>query len=180
MSGKKGRDERIRELLSQGHEWSEQLEGETDRGAAVLAMAFIEGLLDEAIRSVLVNDSRVRKSVRLGGFEAKAIWARALGIISQDVQDELDRLRKIRNVFAHGLHNQSFDRSGSRVRTWCKELRLPAGWARVRQESEVTSPRDRFIAAAVLVAKYLDIRRKYLRAAPSLTGFRTTSDSISD
>lgn len=83
------------------------ISNENDRGAGLLAAALIETILSDLLRKRLVaspdqNDKLFSGSNSpLGTFSAKIEMAYRLGVISKDLRDLIDGLRKIRNKFAH-------------------------------------------------------------------------------
>jgi DNA-binding MltR family transcriptional regulator len=62
----------------------------------------------------------------LGSFSNKILMARALGIITNEIYQELEKIREIRNIFAHSNARQSFG------------LR-PDGYVRIDQRSAADS-----------------------------------------
>ncbi len=78
-----------------------------------MACSFIDNQLAEAIRARLIDVPAVEKLIEgfnapLGTFSARIAIARAVGVISEIEHAECERLRKIRNEFAHRVHC-SFD-----------------------------------------------------------------------
>jgi DNA-binding MltR family transcriptional regulator len=95
------------------NEFLTEFQGETDRAAAVLAAAFADELLKALLSASFVDNSRMVQGLlgRDGAaatFSARVALAYAIGLISHDEADDLDRLRRIRNDFAHQLHGLSF------------------------------------------------------------------------
>jgi len=103
--------------------FEKELPTTTDHRAMVLvSTAIVEQLLEEAI---LVHCTKpFAKELRgklfggdaegaaISGFYGKIILGRALGIYGKAFQEDLDRLRRIRNVFAHAAKPLSFNSRG--------------------------------------------------------------------
>lgn len=86
----------------------ETLEGiESDRGCVLIAGSMLEAALEVALRSRIVVlapkviDSIFGYEAPLGTFSAKISVAYAFGLIDSDINDDLTRIRLIRNAFAH-------------------------------------------------------------------------------
>lgn len=82
------------------------LSSESDRGAALMAAAFLDDELGKAIGERVVED---KKSIEIllgtngsaGSFSTRINLAYLLGIISKCCRTDLNIIRKIRNEFAH-------------------------------------------------------------------------------
>lgn len=77
---------------------------ESDRGAVLISAALLDDLLERSIRSLLIDDSRVDQlfeSGPLGSLFSRTLTAFVLGILSEQEYQVCERVRKIRNVFAH-------------------------------------------------------------------------------
>ena len=82
------------------------LQEETDRGAAVVAGAFVEEELRRLVRSQFqeikgVTDSLFKGIGPLASSRVQADVALTMGLIPSWIHSELGRIRKIRNEFAH-------------------------------------------------------------------------------
>ena len=155
----------ILDALADKGEWLKELDRETDRGAAVLMMAFIDHLLELSLADVLVPGS----SVHLSGFASKVHWARALGIISAAIEQDLFALSEIRNKFAHQLHGLTFDTPAIAAVT--NKFHVTG-----RIKTEADTHRKKFEFTAVFVARYLVLRRKHLVAAKEPKGWRVSPE----
>jgi hypothetical protein len=92
----------------------EEFQGESDRAAAVLAGAYLDESLRRILANSVVGDPRLAtrlldgERAPLGAFGARIIACYSFGLISRDEFDDLERVRKIRNDFAHKQHGFSF------------------------------------------------------------------------
>lgn len=95
-----------------------QYQGESDRGAALIAAAHLDSLLHLLIQSFLVDDesevakllgNRDKWNCPLGTFGARIRAAYCLGLISVDEFHDLRIIQRIRNEFAHELDTVSFN-----------------------------------------------------------------------
>lgn len=91
---------------------------ETDRGAVVIGGVLLDNLLMEMLKafytySTYINGEGVEKEYKHSGFagtfSARTSLAFALGMISERDKKDIDRVRELRNKFAHNLDYASFD-----------------------------------------------------------------------
>jgi hypothetical protein len=91
----------------------EEIERQTDRGAALVASAFIENRLRIAIEMRLDPKARQSPLFRVNGalssFSAKIDMGHALHLYPKTVRDLLNEIRDIRNKFAHRQEPLKFD-----------------------------------------------------------------------
>lgn len=104
------------------------LNAESDRGAALISVAMLDDLLEKAILAFLVDTSEKSKllsgfNAPLGTFSARCLAAYSLGLISENEFRECDRIRRIRNQFAHSIY-QSFE--DQKIRDLCASLTFSA------------------------------------------------------
>lgn len=108
--------------LSREHPTSEELESLVDAmtkgpavSTAILGAAFVEYYLEAAIRRRMPrNDDVVWKELigekgPLGTLSMKILLGHALRIYGDDLRDNLDIMRTVRNVFAHAKKLVEFD-----------------------------------------------------------------------
>ena len=94
----------------QWSEFFEELQSESDRGATILAAAWIENLLELKLRSLFAkgNSNTRQRLFGLNGpfsaFSSKILAVHALGWIDSDTYGDIKLVQKIRNHFAHELH----------------------------------------------------------------------------
>jgi hypothetical protein len=95
-----------------------QLQTLDDRAAAILAAIQVEAALESVLLRKMIplpdkeiNEIFVGDSAPLSTFSAKIRMAFALGIIGPEARHDLNRLRTIRNAFAHARMPVSFDTS---------------------------------------------------------------------
>ena len=103
------------------------LDGMSDRAAAIVAAALVETRLSLALKSRLQQDKAVvermfRASGPLGSFATKIDLAFLMDLISKEAHSDLVIFKSIRNDFAHQLH--ALDFSAERIKSDCYRLRL--------------------------------------------------------
>lgn len=100
-----------------------------DRGVALVCSALVERGLEDAI---LARMTRLKSSRRkqifdspgpLSGFLPKIKIGYALAVYGDKGFKELDKIREIRNAFAHSIHNVTF--STPRIKRHCMNLDSP-------------------------------------------------------
>lgn len=86
---------------------------ESDRSVAILAATYLEQCLEEYLLLRLVDHPSVRALFAgfapLATFSGKIEVAFAIGLLPVNVRDDLRRIKKIRNLFAHELEPLAFD-----------------------------------------------------------------------
>jgi DNA-binding MltR family transcriptional regulator len=103
LKGKEG----IAESIIFVNEFRETLSKESDRGATLMAAAYIDDKLAELIKKYLIKDrKKILDSLfnfngAVGTFSSRANLAYCLGLIPENIYDDINTLRNIRNVFAH-------------------------------------------------------------------------------
>jgi hypothetical protein len=110
----------------------DELEQQTDRGAAIIGAAFVESLLRQALESRLrVMTAHEKRTAHrlfattgpLSSFSAKIDLGALLGLYPEAVQGDLHRLREVRNQFAHEQEPRDFDYP--KIREICARFWLP-------------------------------------------------------
>ena len=89
---------------------------ESDRGAVIVAAAILEDDLAKVLETILVaNDvpEKHRKEMfdvngPLSSFSSKMLICYGFGLISRDVFDDLTKIRRLRNRFAHSSGDVDF------------------------------------------------------------------------
>lgn len=133
------------------------LENETDRGVALLAVAFLDDVLDLLLRASFVNDSEaVNRLIGPGrpleSFGSRAHVGYCIGLLGADVYNDINLIREIRNDFAH---RQPTNFEEGDIRAKCNKLRCVAP---MLQEIESCTARERFIASVVVIANHLIVQ----------------------
>ena len=101
---------------------------ESERGLALICGAMIDDLLERSILAFLIEHEETKRLLRgfnapLGTLAARALAAFALGVLSEPEYRECERLRKIRNIFAHNVHASFADQN---VKDLCANLEFSA------------------------------------------------------
>jgi len=135
----------------------EEINGQSDRGAAIVGMAWLEESIATALESFLHShpkswDRLFKGAGPLANFAAKIDLSRLLGLITDTIWSDLHVMRSIRNDFAHQVaHKESHGKltfETPYIRDKCMSLKC------VKHE-DLTEPRSAFIrACAVLYADF--------------------------
>ncbi len=93
--------------------WSDATPGgESDRSVAIVGASLLEAALQHALTARLVQHRAVTALFQgtgpLATLSAKIDMALATGLVQEWEWEEMNRIRRIRNRFAHGLQARSF------------------------------------------------------------------------
>jgi len=103
------------------------LMAESDRGAALVGLAYLDALLGRLFEAKMLKGTSANRLLNYPGAfstaSARTDAAYSLGWISVETYRDLVTLRKIRNRFAHAHNALTF--SDVDVQTQCASLRLP-------------------------------------------------------
>jgi len=100
----------------------------SDRAAAIVAGVFLDEILEELLRTFLVESSKGDKELFSGNgvlsnFSSKIEMSFRLGLISAEEHRTIHNIRDIRNKFAHVLSGISFQTDSVAAR--CKNIEVP-------------------------------------------------------
>src|SRR5580658_9133428 len=100
-----------------------------DRATAITAAAYVEDALERALLARLVPLSRAERDDLfkyerpLGSFGARIRIGYAINLFGPVTRDELNLIRKVRNVFAHGRRFLTFTQPA--IAANCRKLKMP-------------------------------------------------------
>jgi DNA-binding MltR family transcriptional regulator len=105
------------------NEFDSSVHGESDRSAALLAAALLDAQLENVFRARLKQhqDRLLGFDGPLATFSTRIKVARALGWIDEEVENDLNVIRNIRNRFAHSFE-QDLTFEDAEIRGWCSSL----------------------------------------------------------
>lgn len=91
-----------------------ELENGTDRAKVIVGATIIDTQLGRLLEKYLVQNNKLKKDALefngfLGTFSSKINACYLLGLISKNLFNDIQRLRKLRNNFAHNLLNCSLE-----------------------------------------------------------------------
>ncbi|GAB2883201.1 hypothetical protein GCM10027046_09610 [Uliginosibacterium flavum] len=129
-----------------------ELNDQTDRGAAIVGVAWVEEEMQAAIKSFLEEDKKAwdrlfGRSGPLATLSSKIDLARLLGMCSKVIASDLHILREIRNEFAHTVvarDNSVLTFESPHVKDKCLALKCVA-------HEPVSDPRTAFIRACAIL-----------------------------
>jgi len=105
------------------NEFTQTLNAESDRGAALVAAEILSEELAKLIKSKMVNHKKLIKDAfnfqgALGSFSGRIDHAFLLGLLPNVVRQDLNLLRAIRNEFAHSTAAKSFETHSISLAAW--------------------------------------------------------------
>ncbi len=136
-----------------------------DHAIAVVGASYVEKALQAAITARLVplpDDERDRlfdynQNGPMADLSARIKMARALGIVGPKVKGDLERIREIRNSFAHALRLLKFEHE--EVADFCNELHTPTAIRAMDRMllalSEEDTPRRKYIETVLILVGWL-------------------------
>lgn len=125
------------ELQTQFKEYLEfkyLLKTESDRGAALFASSYIDYLLEKILRIKMIGNKKHLDSLftfngALGTFSSRIAICYSMGIIPKSYYEEINTLRKIRNIFGHSPEKLDFE--SEKIESLIKKLKfLPENFDR--------------------------------------------------
>jgi DNA-binding MltR family transcriptional regulator len=105
------------ELRKRQQVFFETIDKESDRGCVLVSAALIDECLEILLRSQLSrNELPILNSLFSGQGPLSSFWskiqlARAMDVIPAWMHDDLERIRALRNIFAHRYESADFDHS---------------------------------------------------------------------
>jgi hypothetical protein len=141
-------------------EYLKELGGESDRAAALVAAAEVESYLVYLLMPEFKRLSADEKEALFFGrraplseFAARIAVAYGLGLLEQSERDDLDRIRRIRNAFAHTVIPVKF--TTEVIAAECAKLHYYDVFNHVEftDADEVSHPKSRYIITALALRK---------------------------
>lgn len=136
-----------------------ELQGESERAAAVVGGAMIDYVLYQLLSQFFVDDETEIKDLfdsssgPIATLNAKIALCYCLGLITEEQKDALTAIRKTRNHFAHQLHDASF--ADQPVRDFSSQLK---SYGQFITNISQPSPRDYFQVAVGMLVYVLGIQ----------------------
>ena len=140
----------------------DEIQGQSDRGAAIIAAAYLEDRLESVILGKLsatglilayhqqsVRDRLLSGTGPLQTFSAKIDFAAAVGFLGPHAYRDAHQIRKIRNDFAHTSAPASFGDASMVSR--CANLWIPQNLLAVGRAEPPTDAREQYLDAVVTI-----------------------------
>ncbi len=104
---------------------AKEIDRQEDRGAAIVAGAYLEDFILEALKRRLVPDTAVLNEFFTGmgplaTFSAKIEMAYLMRLVDKENRQRMHAIRRIRNEFAHNMEPVTFETT--RIKEMCKTL----------------------------------------------------------
>jgi mannitol operon repressor len=138
-----------------------ELNAESDRGAVIVGLAFIEERLKLILTTYAQDESAMGKA--LAGLRVSNVVevCLGLGLISKHESSTYKILSSIRNKFAH---RSVISFEDSEIRGLCDSLNFADWGGKVKP-----TPRDRFLANTFVLLMEMEDRPKFFRSNPRPT-----------
>jgi len=174
------------EFFVDTEEWKrfrDVLGGESDRGCALIGMAFLDDQLAKLLGGYLTVDRRGYTELlgsesrpgSLGTLGVRIAAAHAIGLIDRDIRDEIRSLSVIRNRFAHDIYISFED---AKVSARCSKLAF--GRNEVSANEEAPSSRRLFESSTRYIVGYLNACIGRIRMTSSSGHYRQAARAYVD
>ena len=125
---------------------------ENDRGAALIGAAFLDCILADLLKNYFIDEPEEANQLLGAGcamesFYVKILLAYCLGLLRKEVAGDLQRIRRIRNLFAHGHDKLSFE--DAKISGIANEL---TSYSQIAHDAE---PRSKFNITIIMIAHQL-------------------------
>jgi len=141
----------------------EELASENERACAIVGAAMLDEALRQRLTNFLLEDEPIVEDLfeqgPLHDLFARTEMAYCLGLISKVHRDDLHAIRKVRNIFAHRLHNASF--ADPEVVGWCNRLQM--GRIRIRKPPDAPA-RELFQATVARLMHFFSFTKMQVSA----------------
>ncbi|MFC2173854.1 MltR family transcriptional regulator [Acidobacteriota bacterium] len=167
----------------------------SDRIVAIVGAAYLDSMLETLFRAAFIDDpddvdNLLQPDAPLGSNGSRIRLAYCMGLITQDMRDDLKLIARIRNKFAHDFTVKRFDTSP--IRDYCSSLKQPglmAGLAEkifppaVSEDAKQyvqnisSTPREKYKTSVISLFGALARRSYYVHRVASLDWFSTDPDA---
>lgn len=150
----------------------QRYESSDDRSCAILCASYLDECLDVMIRNAILGnkaaiDELLSDMRPLSSFSAKINFAFCLNLIHDIVYNDLHRIRRIRNAFAHQVDDLTF--ATDPVRSWCFAFEFPKDYLDLDEISHLDrDPRQYFMFTCAMFSSFFE--GFYLERARRLKG----------
>jgi DNA-binding MltR family transcriptional regulator len=124
------------------------LEKESDRGCCLLAVSFLDNELKLLLEEKLIGDAKFKNNLfdvngPLGNFSSKINLSFSIGVICNELKNDINVIRKIRNEFGHNYTYINFDSAKIKSQILALTYNL--------YDKSETTPRVMFINTVTLI-----------------------------
>lgn len=136
-------------LSKESQQYMDDLQKETDRGAALVAAEFINNVVGSLLKAHFANKpNKVDELLSRGGSKVRLKLAYCLGLVGEDSYADLGHIIEIRDIFAHSYKPVNF--AAQAVTKHVKSLKKPNLLKSIPELKKLLSnPRDRFLYTAI-------------------------------
>lgn len=108
--------------------FKKEIENNSDRGTVLICTSILDAQLEKLLKSFLISHKKIDNELfnstqALGNSSAKINMSYYLGLITETEKNNLNSIRKIRNIFAHQINQLSFN--DPRILGLCNNLIIP-------------------------------------------------------
>jgi len=149
-----------------------ELTEQTDRGAALVAAAYLDDALKEMLQKYFAGEQRTVDGAFKGNglvasFSNRIALAYFLGLLTETERRDMNLIRRIRNDFAHVHESISFNEPPSSQR--CLELEMRSVFENLGVSPDCLNPRQLFVTSSSFHVINLVLRATALNPLEVLT-----------
>jgi DNA-binding MltR family transcriptional regulator len=141
----------------------DELNGQTDRGVAIVGATWVEEAISESLASVLPQKKKSWERLfkvdgPLSSFSAKIDLLHLLGLTSELIRSDMHRLREIRNLFAHKITHKN---SSQKLSFSISEIKDKCFALKCIEHEQIVDPRVCFIRACATLNADMEMVRYF-------------------
>ena len=105
-------------------------------------------LLNEILKKHLVSEKTYKKKFSRLSFDQLITWCYLAGLINEEIREDLDKIRDIRNKFAHKIDITSFNHQW--VASRCNNFHALKVLNKVLPNVELRTAKEKYLSVATL------------------------------
>lgn len=136
-----------------------EFHNESPRAAAIIGCAYLDNLLNELLKSRLVEDKALFKEIIDNlTFKRRIDLCYLTGIFSKVERDDLITINRIRRPFAHDISLNNFNKNDTPAK--CNDLQIIKRLPKETQLKHLSKPREKYTLAVILYMMILEVMLK--------------------
>lgn len=150
-----------KDLQKESNRFFMEMQSESDRGLALVGADFLDSILASMLKAYFVDTRDIAERLLgsdrpLSTFSSRIVASYLIGLIPRSYYDDLERVRKIRNEFAH--HYRALTFGHHKIKQVCEELAPYIEFKKLFKGKGIDgtdAPRQGYIYSVVVISNYL-------------------------